>query len=140
MQESVRAPARSVERPRFGKDHFMLADWRISVATYEQRRKNDGSNVDFVEYAIRRGDGTSQKVTLESPSTIGLPTASDEDVVIALLAVAKEQGFASDVVRFVPSRLLKIMGMSGGNKNYIRLKRSLKRLRAVTVTYEHAWY
>lgn len=128
------------EAPRWGKDHFALADWRISLATYQQRKRADGTNVDYAESVIERADGTCQKVTIESPSTVGLPTAGDEDVVIALLALAKAQGFASDMVRFVPSQILRIMGIADTQKNYERLKRSLKRLRAVTVTYEQTWY
>lgn len=136
------APSSHTEsrRPRFGKDHLNLADWPISVATYQQPRKKDGGKVDYIEYVIQRSDGTVQSVSLEASSKTGLPTASDEDVVIALLALAKEQGFESDVVRFVPARVLRIMDWPINQNSYRRLAAALKRLRAVTVTYKLAWY
>lgn len=118
----------------------MLADWRISMATFQQRTKPDGSNVDYAEYVLQRKGAACQKVILESPSRIGLPTAGDEDVIIALLVLAKQQNFESDIVRFIPSRLLQIMGLTDTQKNYVRLKKALKRLRAVTITYELTWY
>jgi len=49
--------------------------------------------LDFAEYAIHRANGTSQSVTLESPSTIGLPTAAAEDVLIGLLHLAQLESF-----------------------------------------------
>jgi len=130
----------NADRPRFGKDHLNLADWRISVATYQQRRKRDGERIDYAEYVIARQDRTCQKVILEAPSRVGLPTAGDEDVLIALLALAKQQHFASDVVRFVPSRLMAIMRWPIKQKSYERLEKALKRLTALTVTYKLAWY
>lgn len=140
MTHSNSSSTGSNQKTRIGKDHFALADWRISVATYQHRKRVDGANRDFAQSVIERADGTCQKVTLESPSTVGLPTAGDEDVVIALLALAKTQGVLSDVVRFVPSHVLRTMGLAETKKNYERLKKSLKRLRAVTVTYESTWY
>jgi len=128
------------DKPRLGKDHLNLADWRVSTASNQQTYKKDGSKVDFVEYVIRRAGSEAMSVTLESPATIGLPTAADEDVIIGLLALAKEQRFESDTVHFVPSKLLSTMGLSIAQKNFHRLERSLKRLRAVTLTYKLAWY
>jgi len=140
MPTSKAANIGKATQPRVGKDHLNLADWRISVPTFQQPRSKDGGTVDFVEYVIPRAGGSHQRVTLESPSRIGLPTAGDEDVVLALLALAKQQKFASDLVRFVPARLLEVLRWPTNQGGYVRLKAALKRLKAVTVTYEHAWY
>ncbi len=134
------AATRSAARTKFGKDHLTLADWPIGVATYQQRAAKSGEQRDFATFSIERTDGTRQKVTLESPSRVGLPTAGDKDVLIALLFLAKEQEFSSDVVRFVPWQLLRIMGWPRNQKSLNRLKTSLKRLKALTATYENAWY
>ncbi len=81
-----------------------------------------------------------QKVALESPSRIGLPTAGDHDILVALLLVAKQQEFNSDIVRFMPWQLLQIMGWPINQNSLRRLQSSLKRLKAVTATYENVWY
>ena len=140
MGQYESASSASKPRPRFGKDHLTLADWPINVATYQQRTKADGTRVDKAEYVVTRSKGTSQRVVLEAPSSVGLPTAGDGDFIVALLLIAKQQGFKSDIVRFIPSHVLLIMGLATTKKNYERLKRALKRLRALTITYELAWY
>lgn len=134
------APQAPKSRPRFGKDHLMLADWPISVATYQQRTKADGTRLDHAEYVVSRPNGASQRVILEAPSSVGLPGAGDSDFLVALLTIAKEQGFESDIVRFVPLHALQVMRLAPTKKNYERLKVALKRLRALTITYELAWY
>lgn len=126
--------------PRFGKDHLTLADWPLGTATFQQRTGESGEQRDFAEFVIDRPDGTRQKVTLESPSRIGLPTAGDHDTVIGLLLLAKQQDFQFDVVRFMPWQLLQIMGWPLNQKSLDRLQASLKRLKAVTATYENVWY
>jgi len=131
---------RHVVRPRFGKDHLVLADWPIGSATFQQRRGDGGEQRDFAEFVIDRPNGTRQKVTLECPSRIGLPTAGDHDTLIALLLMAKKEEFDSDIVRFVPWQLLQIMGWPRNQKSLRRLQASLKRLKGVTATYENAWY
>jgi len=136
-QSSSRATSQS---QRFGKDHLMFADWPIGVSTFQQARKADGTRIDFAEHVIERRDGTRQRVTLEAPSTIGLPTAGDDDVLIALMAFARRAEFASDIVRFVPLQLLRMMRLTAAKKNYERIRLALKRLCAVTVTYQSTWF
>ena len=131
---------KSAIRPKFGKDHITLADWPIGTATFQQRKGEHGDQRDFAEFVIQRPDGTRQKVTLESPSRIGLPTAGDHDILVALLLLAKQQEFDSDIVRFMPWQLLKIMGWPLNQKSLHRLQVSLKRLKGVTATYENVWY
>ena len=130
----------SAVRPRFGKDHLTLADWPIGTATFQQRKGDDGEQRDFAEFVIHRPDGTRQNVTLESPSRIGLPTAGDHDILVALLLLAKQQEFTSDIVRFMPWQLLQIMGWPINQNSLHRLQLSLKRLKGVTATYENVWY
>jgi len=140
MGQHESTPPAAKSRPRFGKDHLMLADWPISVATYQQRTKADGTKLDNAQYVVTRSNGTSQRVVLEAPSSVGLPGAGDSDFLVALLTIAKQQGFESDIVRFIPSHVLAVMRLAATKKNYERLKNALKRLRALTLTYELAWY
>lgn len=137
---SSTSAVRNEARPRFGKDHLVLADWPIGSATFQRRRGDRGEQRDFAEFVIDRSDGTRQRVTLESPSRIGLPTAGDHDTLVALMLLAKQEEYQSDIVRFVPWQLLQILGWPGNQKSLRRLQASLKRLKAVTSTYENVWY
>ena len=124
-----------------GKDELNLADWPIGVPTYQQPQKKDGGKVDFIEHEIPRPDGSMQRVTLEAPSRVGLPAPVDQDFLLALLHLAKQQDFASDKVSFVPRQLLKLTRRKSPNqRDYDRLEEALYRLRALTIKYELAWY
>lgn len=138
--QSASAKASSASRPKFGKDHLVLADWPIGAATFQQRTGAKGDQHDFAEFVIDRPDGTRQKVTLESPSRVGLPAAGDHDTLVALLLLAKRDEFDSDIVRFVPWQLLQVLGWPLNQKSQRRLQASLKRLKAVTATYLNIWY
>lgn len=127
-------------RPQFGKDHLILADWPIGGAQYQQATKPDGTKTDYAQFVVHRSGAASQKVTLEAPSGVGLPAAGDKDFLIALINFAKDQGFDTDIVHFVPSHVLQFVRLAETRKNYDRLKKALKRLRALTITYENAWY
>jgi len=140
MQYAVKTPQGMKRPPRFGKDELNLADWRIGVPTHQQPQGKDGGKVDFVEYEIERQNEPNQIVTIEAPRRKGLPTPSDEDVLIGLLALAKQQGFKSDMVHFVPRHLLQTIRWPLKQDSYDRLELALKRLTAVTITYELTWY
>jgi hypothetical protein len=139
LDRTSSAPESTI-RPKFGKDHLTLADWPIGVATFQQRRGENDDQRDFAEFVIQRQGGIRQMVTIESPSRIGLPTAGDHDTLVALLLLAKKQDFDSDIVRFMPWQLLRIMGWPLNQKSLCRLQMSLKRLKGVTATYENVWY
>jgi hypothetical protein len=123
-----------------GKDELNLADWRISVPTHQQPRKEDGGRLDVIEYEIPSASGTTQRVTLVAPSAVGLPTPADEDLLIALLYLAKEQRFAADTVHFNTSRLCRVMHRSLNEAFGDRIEAGLTRLKALTIKYELAWY
>jgi len=138
MPDPVASPPQ--QRHRIGKDELNLADWRISVPTHQQPRKEDGGKLDVLEYEIPSRDEQTQKVTLMAPSVVGLPTPGDEDLLIALLALAKEQHFADDFVRFSTADLCHALRRSPNLATRDRIEAGLTRLKALTLKYELAWY
>jgi len=125
---------------RIGRDELNLADWRISVPTHQQPRKEDGGKLDVVEYTIPTKDNRDQRVTLMAPSLVGLPTPADEDLLLALLCLAKEQGFERDTVHFSTTQLCDAMHRSVNQATRDRIEDGLTRLKALTIKYEFAWY
>jgi hypothetical protein len=127
-----------------GKDELNLADWPISISTHQQILKStasDGKKIDYIEYLIPRSKQGDQKVTLMAPAAIGLPTPRDEDLVIALIQLSKEQdNFASPTVRFLPATLLDAVRWPNNGTHLDRLEEGMLRLTAVTIKYELAWY
>jgi hypothetical protein len=129
-----------------GRDEMNLADFPISALQRQQRSDVDGRKLDRLEFEASRYDSATrqrvrQKVTLSSTARDGLPTPADEHVILALLYVAKHgDNFAGDTVRFAPSQLFDIMGWAPNGRSYARLRAVLRRLKALTVRYENAWW
>ncbi|MFM7151536.1 MAG: replication initiator protein A, partial [Gemmataceae bacterium] len=102
--------------------------------------------MDRLEFTATRYDPAlrqrvRQKVTLTSTARDGLPTPADEHVILALLYVAKHSNnFTDSTVLFSPSQLFEIMGWSPNGRSYQRLRQVLRRLKALTIRYENAWW
>lgn len=133
-------------RLREGRDEMNLADFPLSALQRAQKSDEAGRKVDRMELQATRYDPTlrqrvQQKVTLTSTASDGLPTPADEHVILALLFVAKHaDNFAGETVRFSPPQLFEIMGWAPNGRSYERLRAVLRRLKALTVRYENAWW
>jgi hypothetical protein len=129
-----------------GRDEMNLADFPISVLQRQQKSDAAGNKQDRLEFEASRYDATTrqrvrQRVTLTSTAREGLPTPADEHVVLALLYVAKHgNNFADATVHFAPGQLFDIMGWAPNGRSYTRLRDVLRRLKALTIRYENAWW
>jgi hypothetical protein len=131
---------------RDGRDEMNLADFPISALQRVQKSDGQGGKLDRMEFTATRYDPATrqrvrQKVTLTSTARDGLPTPADEHVILALLYVAKHSNnFDDATVQFAPSRLFEIMGWAPNGRSYARLRDVLRRLKALTIRYENAWW
>ncbi|HYT92652.1 MAG TPA: replication initiator protein A, partial [Gemmataceae bacterium] len=129
-----------------GRDELNLADFPISVLQRQQPLDERGDKLDTAVYEASRYDRearqrTQQRVVLETSSRHGLPTPADENVVLALLYIAKHtHNFAEPVVRFAPRQLFKIMGWAPNSRSYDRLREVLRRLKALVIRCENSWW
>ena len=82
----------------------------------------------------------ARKVTVTPGEAIGLPTPTDEDVLLSLIQLTFRAGLTARRVAFTLSGLLRIMGWTLTTQNYRRLRKSLHRWKHVTITYERAWW
>lgn len=137
-------PAR--KPPIEGRDHLNLADFPISVLQRQQPQDGAGNKVDTVVYHSTRYDRRAgyrvpQTVTLTTNSKLGLPTPADENVVLALLYLAKKvNNFTEAIVPFTPRQLFQVMHWSPNSRSYVRLRDVLRRLKSLTITYQNSWW
>lgn len=123
-----------------------LSDFPISVLQRQQPTAADGIKIDSVSYESSRYDSAKnqrvkQRVVLETNSRHGLPTPADENVVLALLFVAKHSSdFSDPIVHFSPRQLFRIMGWAPNSRSYERLRSVLRRLKALVIRYENSWW
>jgi hypothetical protein len=135
-------------RKRFhdGRDEMNLADFPISILQRQQPSDGNGQKLDTIVYESSRHDlatrqRVTQRVTLQSSARDGLPTPADEHVILALLFVAKHSNdFREPTVNFAPGQLFEIMGWSPNGRSYQRLRGVLRRLKALNIRYENAWW
>src|SRR5262245_60666195 len=129
-----------------GRDEMNLSEFPISVLQRQQPTDDRGAKRDCVEYESSRYDSARrqrvrQKVVLETNSRHGLPTPADENVVLALLYVAKHSDdFIEPSVHFSPRQLFRIMGWAPNSRSYDRLRQVLRRLKALVIRYENSWW
>lgn len=141
----VTESARQAARYSDGRDEMNLADFPISALLRAQKIE-DGRKVDRMELIASRYDPATrqrvqQRVILTSTASDGLPTPADEHVILALLYVGKHTtDYADATVHFAPSTLFDIMGWAPNGRSYTRLRDVLRRLQALTIRYENAWW
>jgi len=127
------------DAPRQGKDELNLANFPITPLTTTVR--TDAKSLRFQD-TIRGRDGKLVKRTwlIQGGSEVGLPTAIDEDVYVALMELTQRQGFENQKVLFSRYDLVKRLGWCPCGKCYQRLEESLVRLSNVTFHARNAFW
>jgi hypothetical protein len=83
----------------------------------------------------------ARKLTISASESDGLPTALDDDVILALIQLTKiANNFTSRKVEFGRSDLIRMLGWPDSGFSYRRIATSLKRWLGVSLVYENAWW
>ncbi len=128
-----------VTRP--GKDEMNLAEFPITLLS---ARVPAGQKI--IEYQDQIFDERSnrtitRKLTIKPAEGSGLPTAVDDDLILALIQLTKaNNGFTSRRVDFSRLDLIRMLGWPDSGASYKRLATSLTRWLGVTLVYENAWW
>lgn len=81
-----------------------------------------------------------RELTISGSDRYGLPTAKDDDVLLACIQVSSLGGFQSREVHFSRYELLKLLRWPDEGKNYLRLATSLRRWKGLTIFSNRAFY
>lgn len=86
-------------------------------------------------------NGTIQrKLTISASDRFGLPTATDDEVILGLIQLTAQSDFADRRVHFTRYELLKLLNWPDTTKNYKRIEQSLLRWLGVTLYYDKSWW
>lgn len=101
--------------------------------------------VQTLEFTDRMWDSgkreyVTRRLTITGSDAYGLPTALDDEVILGLIQLTREEEFGSPEVLFSRYRLIRLLGWRDEGKSYTRLETSLKRWVGVTLYYEKAWW
>ena len=125
-------PSKLLEPPDLlGRDEMNLAEFPIaSLTDYVPKGQN----------TIRFGDNAGS-LLITGSDAYGLPTATDADVVVALIQLTKRRNqFSRSTVPFTRAELLEILGWAESGKSYRRLTESLMRWSTTSLRYEGTWW
>ena len=109
-----------------GIDELNLAEFPLAMIS---ERQIPGQKTLLFEETIfdRKERKTVQRRWIISGSDrYGLPTAKDDEILLACLQLSKQQGIKSREVEFSRYELLRILGLSDDSKNYNRIELSLR--------------
>ncbi|MCS6804524.1 MAG: replication initiator protein A [Acidobacteriota bacterium] len=124
---------------RQGKDEMNLATF--PMAALYTHVPSGARSLKFEDTIIgKNGKLVKRTWTIQGGSEAGLPTATDEDVYVALMELTQRQGFDKQQVLFSRYDLLKRLGWCICGKCYARLDESLVRLSNVTFHARNAFW
>ena len=123
-----------------GKDELNIAEFPLSVLS--NRAASNQKTLVFKDEIWDKGNKelVKRKLTITAADAYGLPTALDDDILLGLIQLTKQQGFRRREVKYTRYQILKVLGWADESANYRRVKESLNRWTGVTLNYEKAWW
>jgi hypothetical protein len=123
----------------FGKDELNLAEFPLTALS---NRVDPGQKtLEFKDQIFDKKSGQliERQLTITAADKYGLPTAKDDEVILALIQLSKRQGFNSRVVTFSRYEIARVLGWKDEGWAYQRIEESLNRWLGVTLMYQNAW-
>ena len=123
-----------------GRDELNLAEFPL--ASLSARPPSGQKTLVFTDRIWDRGrrEWVQRQLTITGSDAYGLPTALDDEVIVGLIQLSRDQDFSSKEVFFSRYQLIQLLGWRDEGKSYNRLETSLKRWLGVTLYYEKAWW
>lgn len=122
-----------------GRDEMNLAEFAIGLAS-DRNAKNIKTIEREQTLILSDGSRLDQLWTVTGSDKHGLPRAGDDDVLIALLKLASDQGFKERRVYFSRYEVLQILGWSLNGPSYKRFESSLERLAGVRIMAKNSFW
>ena len=121
-----------------GRDEMNLAEFPI--CSLSGRQVNPDLTLQFTDqtYDKSRGELVSRTLTVAGTQKHGLPTAIDDEVLLALIQISSARGFPQRV-KFSRYEVLNILNWDHSGKSYKRLEEAIDRWTSISLDYENAW-
>lgn len=123
-----------------GRDELNLAEFPL--AAIADRVPDDQKTLVFEDQIFDAGKSTmiTRRLTISASDKFGLPTSLDDEVILGLIKLSKQNRFTEKKVYFSRYQLIQILGWRHEGRSYDRLEKSLKRWLGVTLYYDKAWW
>jgi hypothetical protein len=119
----------------------LLADRMPADRNDDENDNDDPNTLEFCDHIMDRGKPVTRRLIITAPKRYGLPTASDADVIVALIQLTKlKNNLTQRQVPFSKYEILKLLGWPDKGRYYRRLEESFDRWASVYLSYEKAWW
>lgn len=121
------------------RDEMNLAEFPLTVLS--TRTNPSVKTLEFRDtHRSKTGEMVERQWIITGADKFGLPTATDDDVVLALICLTMERGFRERKVFFTRYELMKILRWAPEGRNYQRITKSLDRLSGVRIRATNAFF
>jgi len=121
------------------KDELNLAEFPIAALT--DRIPNGQTTLVFEDKLERRDHPPIvRRLTIMGTVKHGLPTATDDEVLVGLIQLTKRRNFSNAKVPFSRYELIELLGWPQSGASYRRIEEALNRWVGVVLMYENAWW
>lgn len=124
---------------RISRDEMNLAEFPLTVLS--TRTDSNRKTLEFKDaLKTRSGELIERSWIITAADKFGLPTASDDEILLGLIKLTVDDGFRDRKVYFTRYELLRILHWSTEGRSYIRLQKALDRLSGVRIKATNAFY
>lgn len=124
---------------QISRDEMNLAEFPLTVLS--TRANPSLKTLEFTDTLKgKNGEQTTRHWIITGADKFGLPTASDDEVLLGLLKLTVDDGMRARRVYFTRYELLKVLRWTTEGRNYTRLQRALDRLTGVRIKATNAFY
>lgn len=121
------------------RDEMNLAEFPLAVLS--TRVNPDIKTLEFQDTIYTKDrQPITRRWIITGADKFGLPTSSDDEVLIGLLKLTADQDFKNQKVEFTRYELLKALKWTTEGRSYIRLQKSLDRLSGVRIKASNAFF
>jgi hypothetical protein len=124
---------------KISRDEMNLAEFPLTVLS-----KRADPSIKTLEFSDtvkgKNGDVINRKWIITGADKFGLPTSSDDEVLLGLLKLTADDGLRSPKIHFTRYELLRILRWTTEGRSYARLQNALDRLSGVRIKATNAFY
>lgn len=124
---------------KLSRDEMNLAEFPLTVLS--KRADPSVKTLEFSDYVKgKNGEPINRTWIITGADKFGLPTSSDDEVLLGLLKLTADDGVQSRKVHFTRYELLRILRWTTEGRSYTRLQNALDRLSGVRIKATNAFY
>ncbi len=124
---------------RLSRDEMNLAEFPLTVLS--KRVDPSLKTLEFHDFVKgKNGEIVNRSWIITGADKFGLPTSSDDEVLLGLLKLTADDGLRNRKILFTRYELLKILRWTTEGRSYTRLQNALDRLSGVRIKATNAFY